>query len=94
MLLRKATTMPDSLTAHWLRRLEQVIKGSNELGAADTMTPRLQVKYLHTRKEIHKLQVFLEGLTLLLDDEKFGPLREEATLYNQNAIHRVESIRD
>jgi hypothetical protein len=86
--------MPDPLYAHWLRRLEQVIDGANELGAAEMITSRLQVKYLHTRKEIYKLQVFLEGLTLLLDDEKFGPLREEATLYNQNATHQVEGIRD
>lgn len=86
--------MPDPLSTHWLGRLEQVIAGANELGVAEMITPRLQMKYLHTRKEIHKLQVFLEGLTLLLDDEKFGSLREEASLYNQNAIHQVESIRD
>jgi hypothetical protein len=69
-------------------------RGANKLGAAETITPRLQVKYLQTRKEIHKLQMFLEGLELLLTDEKFGPLREEATLYNQNASYRLESIQD
>ena len=76
------------------QRLYRVIEWANELGAAEEIPPRLQIKYVQTVKEIHKIHLFLEGLELLLGDEKFGPLRHEAAQFTQNATNRINGIEE
>lgn len=76
----------------WPERMRRVMKWANELGAAEEITPRLQMKYVQTLKEIHKIHLFLEGLELLLGDEKFGSLRQEADQFIKNATDKVGGI--
>jgi len=67
---------------------------ADEFGAAEKITPRIQMMYVQTMQEIHKIHLFLEGLELLLDDEKFGSLRQEVAQYRKNTIHRFDSIKE
>jgi hypothetical protein len=80
--VKEAIAMYDPLPAgDWAKRLERLMSWADELRAAESLTLGSKMKYLGVRREIHKLQLFLDGLGSLLNDDKFGPLREEATLF-------------
>ena len=50
------------------------------------------LKYVQTLEEIHKIHLFLEGLELLLGDEKFGSLRHETVQFVKNVTNKVDGI--
>jgi hypothetical protein len=87
--------MYDSIPAtHWQERLQRVMDWADELGATEEITPSMQMKYVQTMEEIHKIHLFLEGLELLLGDEKFGSLRQEGAQCMENASHRRDGSKE